>query len=163
MIRTRARYNPPNLAEFISSLPRNTRGLATEAAADYLIGDGRHGLKHYPPYKWVTRRRAYGKTFVSAKQRRYVMAMIRAGRIDPGAPHRTGIIQRGWRKEGRGAKVKIVNDARGVEWVHDDKKQARLNALVGWRKTSVITQSNEHGSVQAAQRAVDKYIQSKIK
>ena len=163
MISVRVRYKPPNLAEFITSLPRNVRGIATEGAADYIIGEGRHGLKHYPPYKWVTRRRAYGKTFVSDKQRRYVMAMIRKGRIDPGAPHRTGIIQRGWKKVGRGAKVKIVNDARGVEWVHDDKKQARLNALVGWRKTSEIVKSNERGAIQAAQRAVDKYIQSKMK
>lgn len=146
--------------EFISSLPRRVRGVATEAMAEYFIGNGRHGLKRYPPYKYVTRKAAYGQTFQSDKQRRYVMARIREGTIDPGAPHRTGNYQRGWQMENSGVKTQIVNAVPYAQYVGGDN-QARLNEKVGWRVWSDIIATNFRGAVQAAERAVGKMLGNK--
>jgi hypothetical protein len=148
--------------EFIDQLPRRVRGVATVAAAEYLVGNGMHGLRHYPAYKWITRKAAYGKTFVSDKQRRYVMAAIADGRIDPGAPHRTGRYQRGWMLEGEGAKTRIINEVDYARYVGGDE-QARLNRKVGWRMWDEIISTNYHGAIQAAERAVDRLINGKGK
>jgi len=164
MIKYRTRTRPPDLADFISSLPRNTRGIATEAAAEYIVGDKSHGLKHYPRYKYITRKRAYGKTFVSASQRRYVMAGIRAGRITPGYPRRTGQMQRGWEWVRRGTKTVIQNTEGAAKYVFGDSRglsQAKLNELAGWRKMTDIAESNMNGAIRAADREVQKYINKK--
>ena len=44
-----------SIKKLLEETPRGTKGAAVEAAAKYLIGDNRHGLKHYPAYKWITR------------------------------------------------------------------------------------------------------------
>ena len=163
VIKYRVRTRPGDLGEFISTLPYRTRGLATEAAADFIIGDENHGLKHEPKYRYVTRKRAYGKTFVSDKQRKYVMAMIKSGKITPGKANRTHAISNAWRKKNSKTKTTIMNDAEGVEYVMGDKKQARQPALVGWRKISVIVKTNTPGAMKAADKAVTRYIKSKVK
>jgi hypothetical protein len=145
------------LKDFISTLPRRVRGVATEAAAEYLVGNGQRGLKRYPPYKYITRRQAYGKTFVSDKQRRYVMAAIADGRIDPGAPHRTGAYQRSIEVVGRGAQAVIRGELPHERWTD------RLSRKVGWRNWDEIIASNFAGAIQAAERAVDKIIGKGVK
>lgn len=153
----------PVLTDFITSTEKGARVVAAVAAADHLIGDGRRGLKHYPPYKYISRKRAYGKTFQSDKQRRYVMAMIREGKIDPGAPKRTGRLQRGWVRGGRGTDIIIKNTAPHVLPVMGDETQSRHERLVGWRMVSDVIESNLKGAQQAAERAVDKYYEQKAK
>ena len=145
---------------FISSLPRNLRGIATQAAAEWFVGNGQRGLRRYPPYKYVTRKAAYGKTFQSDKQRRYVMAKIRSGEIDPGYPHRTGNYQRGWQIINSGVKTQIVNDVPYAGYVGGEE-QARLNEKIGWRKAVDILSTNWKGAIQAAQSAVNKWINGK--
>lgn len=162
MISVRVRTQPPNLAKVISEAPRMARGLMTVAAAKYLLGDGRRGLKHYKPYKHITRKRAYPPTgWQSDRQRRYVMAMIRKGRIDPGYPHRTGRLQRGWVLTSTGAKTTIINRENYAGYVMGDKEQANLNRLAGWRVVSDIIKTNEKGMIQAAERELGKYLKSK--
>jgi hypothetical protein len=139
---------------YISSLARNLRGIVTEAVSDYLIGDGRHGLKHYVPYRYVTRRAAYGKTFVSDKQRRFVMAMISEGRIDPGAPHRTGKLQRAWMKQGGGVGTRIINAADHAPFVMGTGTQARQPAKVGWRQVADIIETNIKGAIWHAESKI---------
>jgi hypothetical protein len=146
---------------FLKETAPGARGAAAEAAAKFLVGDGRHGLKHYPPYKYITRRRAYGKPFFSNKQRRKVMAMIRRGEIDPGFPHRTGRLQRGWQTTRRGADVRIYNTVPHVLPVMGDTAQSRHERLVGWRMVSDIFETNLDGAMLAAQRAVIKYYKEK--
>lgn len=149
------------LVDFINSTAPGARGAAAEAAGNYLIGDGRHGLKHYPAYKYVRRRQAYGKPFFSARQRKKVMAMIRSGEIDPGAPHRTGRLQRGWVLTGEGAQRIIKNTEPHVLPVMADEVQSRHERLVGWRMVSDVINSNLNGALQAAERAVIKYYREK--
>jgi hypothetical protein len=146
---------------FIDGLPRNLRGLATKAIAEWLVGSGQRGLKRYPPYKYITRKAAYGKTFVSDKQRRYVMARIREGTIDPGAPHRTGNYQRGWAVINQGVKVQIVNKVPYAGFVGGDETQARLNKKVGWRTVSEIIGTNWKGAIQHANAEIGKWLKAR--
>lgn len=140
--------------DYIGSLARNVRGLVTEAITDWLIGNQSRGLKHYPPYKYVTRRAAYGRTFSSERQRRYVMAKISSGQIDPGAPHRTGRLQRGWVKQGKGVNARAVNQVAYAAHVMSTTDQARQPARVGWRKVAQVIADNMAGAIRHAEAAI---------
>jgi hypothetical protein len=109
----------------------------------------------------VTRKAAYGKTFVSDKQRRYVMARIREGSIDPGFPHRTGNYQRGWKVINKGVSTQIVNDVPYAGFVGGNETQARLNKKVGWRTVSEIIGTNWRGAVRHANAEISKWIKSR--
>lgn len=135
---------------YISSLARNSRGVATEAITDYLIGTPQRGLKRYVAYRHVRREAAYGRAFVSDRQRRFVMAMIRQGRIDPGAPHRTGNFQRSWHREGRGVNSRIAGELPHETWPN------KLAKMIGWRDTMTIIGTNLKGACLAAERAIVK-------
>ena len=161
MIRIRVRQTPPDLAKFISEAPRLARGPMTEAAAKYLIGNGRRGLKRYYPYKHVTRKRAYPPSgWQSDRQRRYVMSRIRSGRIDPGVPHRTGRMQRGWVMTSSRTKTVVMNREKYTEYVMG-RGQANLNRLVGWRQVDSIIATNTKGMIRAAEVALNKYLKQK--
>lgn len=161
MISTNLRYRPANLAEIITNLPRDLRGPAVEAASVYLVGDGNHGLKHYPVYSYIRRATAYGQTFKSPQQRRKVMAMIRNGEILPGFPRRTGNTQRGWYITGSGVTSRIRNDTLGAFYTVGDPGQARLNELAGWRRMGLIIASNQLGMIRAADQRIMQEIRNK--
>jgi hypothetical protein len=151
------------LEAYIQKLPRGVARTGLTALAEWLIGNGQRGLKRYPPYKYITRRKAYGKPFVSDKQRRFVMAAIREGRIDPGVPHRTGNTQRGYVMvvSNRGYNVKIVNKTRGAVYTRHDTLQARLNKLAGWRKQADVIRTNIKGAIRHAQSKVNEMLRTK--
>ena len=48
----------------LAELPKGTKRIAVQATTDYLIGDERHGLKHYPPY---TTQKVRARTFTLQK------------------------------------------------------------------------------------------------
>ena len=146
---------------YLKSLPRGIKKVAEKALTEYLIGAKPHGLKHYSPYKYVTRKKAYGQTFASDKQRRYVMAMIAEGRIDPGVPHRTGKGQRGWQSVETSRGYTIKNDEQSMYYSMSDKGQARLNKLAGWRLVSKAIKDNLAGAFKSANAAVKKFLKSK--
>lgn len=151
--------NLEKVKAFIDSLPRNVRGIATKAMAEWFVGNGSRGLKQYPPYKYITRKSAYGKTFVSDKQRRYVMAKIRSGEIDPGYPHRTGNYQRGWGEiRNEVTRSRIVNNVPYAHYVGGDADQARLNKKVGWRTVSDIISTNIKGAIRHAYAAINAWL-----
>jgi hypothetical protein len=160
MISFGVRTSPPNLAQVISDLPRSVRGAATEAAARYLVGNGSHGLTHYPAYSYVTRRRAYGSSFFSDRQRRKVMAMIRSGEILPGYPRRTGAFQRVIQIVNDGVKTRILLTAPHSVHLVDDERQARQPMAAGWRRVGLVIASNERGAIQAADRAAQEIIKT---
>lgn len=150
--------------ESIDNIRRNARGAATEAAADYIIGTQGRGPKHYPAYKYVNRYAGFPELvtelgnvgYKSERQRGYVMAKIRSGEIDPGVPHRTGLLQRGWERKGDGTKSRIVNEIPYAKYVMGDEDQVRMHKLIGWRVVSKIIADNLKGAIQAAERAVQK-------
>ncbi len=149
------------VADFIALQTRAGAVVAAHSIADYLVGDGTHGLKHYPPYKYVTRRRAYGKPFVSDKQRRFVMANIRSGKFTPGYPKRIGQLQRGWKVKGKGSNPTIYNDVPSVLPVMGDFTQSNHERLVGWRMVSPIIDANLNGALRQGQADMKKFYKTK--
>lgn len=160
-IKVNLRYNPPALMQEISNLPSNVRGPAVLAASFYLVGDESHGLRHYVQYRYVTRAAAYGQTFSSDRQRRYVMAAIRRGEITPGVEHRTGATRAGWGVNPSGVKTTIVNSERGAFYTVGDPGQSRHEAMVGWRRLGLIVASNEKGMIAEAERVAQAIIREK--
>jgi hypothetical protein len=143
------------LQAFFKSLPLRARGIAAEATSDDLIGDGSRGLKRYPPYKYIHRSSVYRPTFKSERQRRFVMAGIRSGRIDPGYPHRTGTYQRSWQRTGSGVGSRIQGELPHAGW--PDKLAKRI----GWRESMEIIKSNLAHAVRHAESVISKYFKSK--
>lgn len=160
MIDIRVRKNPQNLEQVINDAPRNARGRMTKAASVYLIGNERRGLKHYPTYRYVTRKKAFGRSFFSKAQRGKVMAMIREGLITPGVPRRTFAIRNAWKIREDGVRTLVYNDAKGVNYVMGND-QSRHEKLAGWRQDSEIVESNRAGMVQEAQRELVRYLREK--
>ena len=158
------RFIPRNLAQvqaYLRSLPRGISDSALKAFTTYIIGTQAHGLKHYSPYKYVMRKRAYGQTFKSDKQRRFVMAAIKEGRIDPGAPHRTGKGQRGWQMNKTSRGYTISNAEPSMYYSMSDKGQARLNAMGGWRQVMQVVKDNMAGAMRSANAAVRSFLSRK--
>jgi|APSaa5957512622_1039677.scaffolds.fasta_scaffold13554_1 hypothetical protein len=92
MIKYRTRSRPKNLGEFITTLPLRTRGIATEAAAEYLLGNERRGLRYYP------RRRP---------KQKYV---------------RTFKLRNGWQLLGEGAKARVENNVPYAPFVQGERQ-----------------------------------------
>ncbi len=138
------------LTDYISGLARQFRGVVTEVMSDDLIGTTYRGLKHYPAYKKVTRRAAFGRAFESIKQQRYVMGQIASGRIEPGYPHRTGRYQNSWERTGSGVGSVIEGELPHEGWPN------RLAKRIGWRDPMVIISTNIAHAIQAAERAIQK-------
>lgn len=159
-ISIRTRKHPEHLEQVISEAPRFSRGRMTKAAVVYLIGNERRGLKHYPSYRYVTRKKAYGKTFFSDAQRRKVMAMIREGLISPGGGKRTFAIRNAWVLRENGTQSSAVNAAPGVEYVQG-AQQSRHERLAGWRITDQVAADNTDGMVQAANQELVRYYKEK--
>ena len=147
------------LQEFLRGLPRGVVGVAGEAVAKYIVGDNRHGLKHYVPYKYVSIKDSGG--WASEKQRRYVMAKIREGEIDPGVPHRTGEMQRGWDYSGEGSRWRIENEVPYAGYVMGDVDQTQMHKIQGWRTAMRVAYDNLAGSIVAARSAVREWIRER--
>lgn len=147
--------------DYLATLKRGQVKVVLLAIGEWLIGTPQRGLKHYQPYKYVPIRKAGG--FKSDKQRRFVMAMIREGKIDPGVPHRTGNTQRAWHLDegSNGYKPVIVNATKGALYTRSDTLQSKLNALAGWRKVSDIISTNIAGAIRHAQAAINELIRKK--
>lgn len=148
------------LKQFLADLPRGTMRDGIKAAGEYLIGNDAHGLKHLVKYKYVSRKSAYGVTFFSDKQRRWFFWALGEGIINPGADNRTGNTADGWHysTSANGYQAKLYNDTQGAKYVQGDATQARQPAKVGHRKVSDVISTNINGAIQAAERAVQKWI-----
>ncbi len=145
--------NLDKVKQYISTLPRNIRGQATEAAAKYLIGNDRRGLKNYPnrvqhgadnPYQWQ-----------SERQRRAYFATNGFG---AGIPYsRTDTLKNGWEVVNKGVSAKIVNDVPYASFVMDEFQQVGHKAD-GWRLVAQIISSNIAGMYQQIDRVLQEWI-----
>ena len=153
------------LKAFLLRVPVEVRRIAVEVATEYIIGDSSHGLKHMVNYKYVSRKAAYGQTFVSDKQRRYVMAKIKSGEITPGRENRTWAMGAGWRytKQGGGFGATIYNKVKGAEFVYGDETQANQIRMVGHRTISSVISTNIKGAMQRVNQFVEKWLKQNNK
>ena len=148
------------LQALFKRVPVEIRKGAVEEATKYFIGDSVHGLKHMVNYKYVSRKAAYGQTFLSDKQRRYVMARIHEGTINPGSGYRSGEMARGWsyKKQGGGYGATIYNPVKGAEFVYGDASQANQIRMVGHRTISAVIKSNLAGAIMKVNEFVARWI-----
>ncbi len=153
--------NVKRVQDFLKSLPRGVVKVAIKALAEYIVGDNSHGLKKSEPYKYVTRKSAYGMTFFTEKQRRWFWAN---GGPDMIGNNRTGKSAEAWTFapiEGAGVyRMKVTNNTTAAYFTRDDKGQARQPARVGWRKVSAVIAANMRGAIRHANAEVRKYIKS---
>lgn len=157
--------NVDRVKKYLASVPRGAVRIALIAISEWLVGDSQSGLRHPEPYKFVTRKSAYGFSFFTIKQRRWFFWSLNTGQIDPGKNNRTGKSTEAWTysplTKGKNYAYKLVNDTPGGYWTRDDKRQARQPAKVGWKKVSAVVKANMIGALKAARIAVNKYLQSK--
>lgn len=148
---------------FLKSLPKGTMKVGLEALTRFILGDSSRGLKHDDPYKFVTRKRAYGKVssapagYFSMKQFRYV-AWITEGFTK--FYKRTGKTSAAWemKETNGGYGYTLQNSAPGAYYIRDDKGQAAQPRLVGWRKTMKVIADNIKGAERATIAAVKRWI-----
>ena len=147
---------------WLQKIQAGFKNQALLAFTQYIVGDDTgspywHGLKHYPPYHYVSYAQAYGG-FKSDKQRRYVMAMISEGKIDPGYPHRTGEFQRGWHYTTGVNNIKVTNDTPYGGYLMGDDTQANMPNMIGWRTIAEVIQSNMAGAIRHANAKVKEWL-----
>ncbi len=138
----------------LAKLPKAAQDIVVDDVSKYYLNVFRDSQ---PPPKYVTRFRAYGVTFFSAKQRRWFFAALRDGRIS--VPYtRTQGLRKSWRQIDRGARSFIVNDSPGAPFVVGDETQSRHEKLVGWFRTNELMQSKVAKAVKVADGSMKKAI-----
>lgn len=105
-------------------------------------------MQDYEPYKYVSRASAYpdapaGAGWFSAKQRRFVMAMLRSGVMKPGTSQRTNTLKNGWTYQVEESSLKITNTVPYAQYVQGDGTQSRHEQSVGWMTVSAKLRKNQ--------------------
>ena len=113
-------------------------GRALKPSAHYVQGIARV----YPAVKRPSRKSVYGRTFVSDRQRKKVMAMLREG-LWP--YRRTNTLGRRWTiSVAPGALTAWVgNNVPYAPLVHGDKAQSKYQQVVGWKTTDTIAKDTK--------------------
>lgn len=159
MIKVNVR-NLDRIQKLLEEIPRGIKGECIQAFTDYLIGDESHGLRHYPPYRKVTRKQAYGVTFFSAKQRRWFFWALRTGRLQ--LPYaRTNKLRDAWKKTGDKWRPIIRNETPYAHHVMSDDRQSRMSKKIGWMVMKDNIQLNYPGAVKAARLAMRQWLNRK--
>jgi len=155
--------NLDKVKKYLDSLPRGVTFVALEAISKWLVGDSQSGLRHPEPYKFVTRKSAYGFSFFTDRQRRWFFWALGAGKINPGQNNRTGKSTEAWtytpQEKGKNYSFRLVNDTPGGYWTRSDKYQARQLGKVGWWKIAKVVAKNLPSAIKAARAAVKGYLQ----
>lgn len=148
-----------DVQNYLRTVPLGALRVALKAFTEYVIGNEQHGLKHPEPYKYVSRKSAYGVTFFTEKQRRWFWAN---GGPDMIGNNRTGNSTDAWQyTEVSAYKYTLTNPEPGAYWTRDDYGQARQPAKVGWRKVAKVIADNMAGAMRAANAAVRSYLANK--
>ncbi|MCR4308377.1 MAG: hypothetical protein NUV80_07550 [Candidatus Berkelbacteria bacterium] len=150
--------------KYLKTLPRGAMRTALDAIARWLIGDSQSGLAHPEPYKYVSRKSAYGFSFFTDKQRRWFFWALSEGIINPGQNNRTGKSTNAWTykptETNKGYSYRLINDTAGAYFTRDDYGQARQPAKVGWKKVSEVVNKNMKGALRAATAAVNTWLKN---
>lgn len=149
-------HGQKKLTAYLKKVRRGAKIHAMTAAAEYIIGNERHGLKHAPsrkqhgesnPYQWQ-----------SEKQRRAYFATDGFG---GGIPYqRTDEMVNAWdwiANNTDWTRVIVYNPVETVTYVIGDDQQKGHKAD-GWRHYLDVVRKNIAGAIKAAQRAVDAFL-----
>lgn len=141
---------------YLKTVPRGSVKAALGAIKDYFLGNERHGLKHYEPYKYVSRAKAYGARAWTKKQLRWFWAN---GGPDMIGNHRSGKTADAWqfKSTNGGYGMSLENKAEGAKWIWSDG-QARQPQMVGHRTAADKIASNMSGAIRHARAAVRAFL-----
>jgi hypothetical protein len=122
----------------------------------------RYRLKEYPAYRYVSRVAAYGRSFVSDKQRRWFFWALDAGIIHPGQSNRTGTLGRGWEIKQTGPKqIDLVNAVPYAKFVQGTaQEQARQPSMAGWDGITIWLREFKGEIGRVAMKPIEKWIDS---
>ena len=141
------------IREKLKALPPAAGDAGVEQASNYLINV--LVRKEIPPYKYVSRREAYGRTFQSDKQRRWFFWALRSGKLV--IPYRRrsprGGLAASWIITGSGMERKLENRLPAAYWVYS-QNQAKQLGLAGWKRISAILSQYEKNIVASFERGV---------
>lgn len=148
------------LVAYLKTVPRGVTRAAMRAFSEYILGNQQHGLRHSEPYKYVSRKAAYGQTFKTDKQRRWFFANNMQDKI---GNNRTGKTAAAWtlKESNNGYRMTLENKTAGGYYTRSDKGQARQLGLVGWRKLLLMIAANVTGALRSANAAVNKWLKGK--
>lgn len=156
-----------DIRRFLAELPKEIKRVAEKAVGEFLIGDERHGLKHYPPYRHVPFEDGAGWSTDPEKKRRqqrWLFAAIRDGRVTPGMSASNGYMRDAWSYKQRGNVWYIENDVKHTKWLvgtGEPNTQTVHAQRQGWREIPKIVQDNLKGAFRHAIAEVKKFIASK--
>lgn len=146
-----------SIKALLERVPVGAKSVVAYAVGIFLLGDASHGLKHYAPYRHVTRKQAYGRTFQSSKQQRAFFAKLKSGEI--GVPyHRTGKQGAAWHLSGNSTNVRLRNTDPTVQFT---RGQTRLHGKMGWQTAMQTVKSNMAGALKKGKEALLKFIKGK--
>jgi hypothetical protein len=152
----------PQAIEYLNKVGYLSQQKCAGWIAEYIIGDENHGLKHYVPYKVVSRMAAYGQTFQTDKQRRWFFWAKANGVINPWTNQRTGAMAAAWTSAPAAANAwKISNPTEAAKWVMGNATQANQPNLVGWRRVSEIVSTNMAGAIRHASSKLAAYLKGR--
>jgi hypothetical protein len=145
---------------FLKDLPKGTIKVGLAALADWMIGAPGRALRHMEPYKYVSRKRAYGQTFQSEKQRRWFWAN---GGPDMIGNNRTGATANAWTSKATnsGYGVTLENPSEGAKHIWGDDTQAAQPAAVGHRTAGEKIKSNTKAAIRHMLAAVRAFLGKK--
>jgi hypothetical protein len=139
------------IIERLRLLPEQAQDMGVEAANEKIVNIERK----YTPYKYVSVKQSGG--WKSEKQRRYVMAAIRDGRIK--IPYRrTQTMARGWKTYGSGKNQIVANEVPYAPYVKDIAGQTRGHMLRGWDVVQDDIKNHQPQIVKAFESGVNKAI-----
>lgn len=142
------------LKAFLAKIPHGAKGIVAMAVGVFLLGDERHGLRHYAPWKKVTRKSVYGSSFFSHAQQKAFFAGLKSGKI--GVPyHRTGAQGNAWHIAGGSTNIRLVNTDPSVRFT---RGQTLLHAKMGWQTVMETVKSNWKGAMLAGKQALMRWI-----
>ena len=148
--------NLEKIQTFLAALPRGVMRVAIAAIGEWMIGTNDRGLRHSPPYRYVSRASA-GYRKMSDKMRRWFWAN---GGPDMIGNNRTGATAAGWKAVtgGGGYRLSLQNSTPGAYYTMSDTGQAAQPAKVGWRKVTEVVMSNMAGAMRHALAAVNAFL-----
>lgn len=150
--------NIDKVTAYLQSVPRGAKKEAIIGIAEYLVGDGSHGLSKDDPYKQTTREAVYGRPFESDRQRRKVMAMIRSGEIVIGQRKYNPTQASegyGYKLTNGGYGATITNTEEGAHWTR------AWGGWKNWRPYMKVVEDNIRGALRHATARVNAVLRKK--
>jgi hypothetical protein len=142
-----------------ATVPRGAVRVALAAIIDWLIGSADRALRHYEPYKYVSRWAAYGAKAWTDKQRRWFWANGGPAMI---GNNRTNETADAWtaKETNNGYGWTLSNSSAGAKHIWSNQ-QARQPALVGHRPAVEKIKTNIAGAIRHAQSKVNAFLKQK--